>query len=205
MGHTFTRRSPANLIPACLSAAVFFAASLASAGIHTWDVREVYSNATGTIQFIELIDNGTGGAEFGVGNGSLTSGAKSHAWTNGAVTGPTNGRSYLIASATFAALPGAPVPDVIIPVAKMPFFNPAGDTITFAGGIDAWTFGAVPTDNVSSLDRVSGIGTKTPKNYAGLSASAVPSASFWAVAGLLASLTAMGAVVLRRQRTASLR
>ncbi len=207
MGHASSRR-PSALRTASFFAVVLITASSASAGIHTWDVREVFSNASGTIQYIELFDAGAGGTEFGVGNGSLTSAGQSHAWSNGLVTGPTNGRSYLIASDTFAALPGAPTPDVIIPVAKMPFFNPAGDTITFAGGVDAWAFGAVPTNGVNSLNRLSGAGANTPKNYAGTQGSVnaaappVPTASFWMTAALFTSLAAMGIVALRRYRTA---
>jgi hypothetical protein len=174
-------------------------ASIANAGIHTWDVREVYSNASGSIQYIELIDNGSGGTEFGVGNGSITSNGQTHSWTNGPVTGPTNGKSYLIASASFDAIPGTPTPDVIIPVGKLPFFNPAGDTVGFSSG-DSWTFGAVPTNGTNSLDRDSGAGARTPKNYAGLGAFSVPTASFWTTAGLIASLAAMGMIALRRYR-----
>ena len=208
MGHTFSRRRSSALLPASLSASVLFAASIASAGIHTWDVREVFSNASGTIQYVELIERQlTGGAEINVGTSSLTSAAKSHSWTNGQVAPPTATRSYLIASASFAALPNAPTPDVIIPVGKMPFFNPAGDTITFAGGIDAWTFGAVPTNGINSLDRDTGVGVNTPKNYAntqftGVNAAPppVPTASFWTTAALCASLAAIAMVALRRFR-----
>ncbi|MEZ4331610.1 MAG: hypothetical protein R3F35_07635 [Myxococcota bacterium] len=173
-------------------------AAPADAGIHTWDVREVFSDASGTIQYIELRDNGTTGSEVGVGNGSLTSGSQTHAWSNGAVTGPTNGRSYLIATPAFAALPGAPTPDVILPANKVPFFDPAGDTIAFTT-VDSWAFGAVPTDGVQSLDRVSGAGANTPKNYAGIEgnvdagAAAVPTATFWMGLLLVASLALLGA------------
>ncbi len=150
----------------------------------------------------------TGGAEINVGNSTLTTAAKSHTWANGQVAPPTATKSYLIASATFAALPNAPTPDVIIPVGMMPFFNPAGDTITFAGGIDAWTFGAVPTNGINSLDRDSGVGVNTPKNYAGASPPGgvnaapppVPTASLWTTTALFASLAAIGMVALRRYR-----
>lgn len=183
---------------------VLIAASFASAGIHTWDVREVYSNASGSIQYIELFDAGAGGNETGVGNGSLTSTGQSHNWTNGAVAPPTNGKSYLIASASFAALPGAPTPDVIIPANKVPFFNVTGDTVGFAG-VDSWTFGPVPTNGTDSLNRITGVGANTPKNYAGVQGNVdgtpapVPSASFWMAALLVSSLAAMGALLLRRR------
>ena len=191
------------------SALVLFAASIASAGIHTWDVREVYSNASGTIQYVELFDAGTGGLETGVNGGTISSGTQTHTWSSPAVAPPTNGKSYLIASATFAALPGAPTPDAIIPVGKMPFFNVAGDTVSF-GGFDSYAFGAVPTDGINSLTDGLGVGPNTPKNYAGVQGSVdgsptpVPTASFWMTAGLFASLAAMGIIALRRFRTAEL-
>jgi hypothetical protein len=189
-----------------ISAAVAFTASVATAGIHTWDVKEVFSNASGTIQYIELIERQlTGGAEVGVGSSSITSGTKSHSWSGIPIATPTAQRSFLIASQSFDDLPGSPTPDVIIPSNKMPFFNPAGDTISFNVTTDSWTFGAVPTNGQSSLDRDSGVGGNTPKNYAGTQGSVnanappVPTASFWMAAGLVSTLAALGAWALRRR------
>ncbi len=153
-----------------VGAAILGHAAAASAGIHTWDVVEVFSNAAGTIQYVELLDLGTTGVEVGVGNGAISSAAHSFSWSNGPVTVPTDGKSYLIATAGFAALPGAPLPDVIIPAANVPFFDTAGDTITFTNG-DAFAFGAVPTNGTDSLDEASGVGPNTPKNYAGVQGS----------------------------------
>jgi hypothetical protein len=140
----------------------------AQAGIHTWDVNEVFSNADGTIQFVELWEaNGTPG-ETGVGNGTITSNTQSHSFGNGAVTAPTTNKHYLIATPDFAALPGAPTPDEILPVGKVPFFNKAGDTVAF-GGFDSFAFGAVPTNGTDSLHKLTGVGVNTPTNYAGVS------------------------------------
>lgn len=154
----------------CL-AAVLLVASAANAGIHTWDVQEVFSNSDGTIQFVELIDNGTGGNELNVGNGSITTTLQGTiSWSNGPVAGPTNGRSYLIATPAFAALPGAPTPDVIVAPANVPIFDNTGDTVGF-GSFDSLTFGATPTNGIDSIDDVSGVGANTPTNYAGTSGS----------------------------------
>ena len=210
MSHSFTRGLAARLSLGLASAASLFGASVASAGIHTWRVKEVFSNASGTIQFVELIESQAAGAgaELGVAATSITSNLKSTNWSGATVTTPTGQKSFLIASATFAALPGAPTPDAIIPVGSMPFFNPAGDTITFAGGIDSWTFGAVPTNGVNSLDRATGAGTNSPKNRLGATGTVnaapapVPSVSFWMAAGLVSALCAMGAVALRRRASA---
>ncbi len=201
------KRPSSFLVSAGLFATLSLTAPVATAGIHTWDVKEVFTNASGTIQYIELIERQASGvgAETGVANSSITSNARSQSWTGVTVPAPTGQKSFLIASASFAALPGAPAPDVIIPVGSMPFFNPAGDTITFAGGIDAWTFGAVPTNGTNSLDRDSGVGTNTPKNRNGATGTVnanpapVPSASFWMAAGLVSALAAMGAFALRRR------
>ena len=189
--------------------AAFWVAAPAVAGIHTWDVREVFSNADGTVQFVELYEaNGTAG-EVGVGNGTISSTTQSHTWSNGAVASPTTNKSYLIATQSFADLPGAPTPDVIIPAGKIPFFNVAGDTVAF-GGFDSWPFGAVPTNGTDSLDRLSGVGPNSPKNYAGVTGSVdasppnptVPLASAPAVGVLLTLLTAAGFATLwlRRMR-----
>ena len=110
---------------------------------------------------------GLGGGELGVGNGSLSSSLHSITWANGLVTAPTNGKSYLIATAAFAALPGAPVPDVIIPTANVPFFDLAGDTIAF-GGFDTLIVPApVPTNGTDSYTDLIGVGPNTPKIHAG--------------------------------------
>lgn len=206
MSHAFKRRS-SSALSAGLVAAVSLTASVATAGIHTWDVKEVFSNASGTIQYVELIESQAAGvgAETGVASSSITSNSKSVNWSGVTVTTPTGQKSFLIASASFAALPGAPTPDVIIPVGSMPFFNPAGDTITFAGGIDAWVFGAVPTNGTNSLDRASGAGPNTPRNRLGATGQVnanpapVPSVSFWATVALVSTLAAMGAWTLRRR------
>ena len=182
----------------------------AVAGIHTWDVREVFSNADGSIQFVELFDAGAGGTEVGVGNGTLTSNAETYGWANGPVAQPTNGKSYLIATQSFADLSGAPAPDVILPLANIPFFNTAGDTVGFSSG-DSWAFGAVPTNGTDSLDRIAGVGANSPTNYAGATGSvdanppgpvSLPAASPLGVAMLVVLLGGGGLAIALRRRSA---
>ena len=180
------------------------------AGVHTWDVNEVFSNADGTIQFVELFEaNGTAG-ETGVGNGtvSTTTPPKSHSFGNGPVVGPTTNKTYLLATAAFAALPGAPVPDEIIPNGLLPFFfNPAGDTVKFIV-YDSWTFPAIPTDGVQSLHRLTGVGPNSPKNYAGVTnqvyagpLNPAPTAPLPLMALAVLIVLGTGAVVLKRRAT----
>ena len=183
--------------------------SNAFAGIHTWDVVEVFSNSDGTIQYIELLDRGTGGTELNVGNGSFTSGSTSYSWNNGVVAAPTNGRRYLIATPAFAALPGAPTPDVIVPPANVPMFDSAGDTVSFAG-VDSFVFGAIPTNGTDAFDDTVGIIVNSPTNYAGVTGSVViggtPSVPFGSgpmAFMLMIGLGAIGTVALRRRRMAA--
>ena len=169
-------------------------AGAASAGIHTWDVNEVFSNADGSIQFVELWEANGGATEINVGNGSITSDTQSFSFGQGQVAGPTTNKYYLLGTAGFAALDGAPTPDAIIPAGSVPFFDTTGDTVSF-GTYDSFTFGTVPTNGTDSLEKT-GITTNSPTNYAGATGSVnaapppspVPSLShpaLWLVAALL--------------------
>lgn len=194
--------------------ALLIHATGAAAGIHTWDVVEVFSNSDGTIQYVELLDRGSAnpllGSEVGIGSSSISSSLTSFSWT-GSVSPPTNTRSFLIATAAFAALPGAPVPDVIIPAANTPFFNSAGDTITFAA-VDPLTFAAVPTNGVDSLTETSPngpqvVGPNSPRNYLGASGSvnasaAVPSGSILGILLTMVLVTGVGFSSLGRRKSA---
>lgn len=167
--HSISPRPRLRTVPiAWLALAALLAhAPAALAGVHTWDVNEVFSNADGTIQFVELREaNGTAN-ETGVGNGSLSSTQQTaFSFGQGAVAAPTSNKFYLVATQSFADLPGAPVPDVIIPAGKIPFFATTGSTVSF-GAIDSWAFGAVPTNGTDSLSRLTGVGPNSPTNYAG--------------------------------------
>lgn len=142
----------------------------AVAGIHTWDVNEVFSDSTGNVQFVELFEaNGTPG-ETGVGNGTITSNTQTFNFIGGPVLAPTTNKFYLAATQAFADLPGAPAPDEIIPAGSIPFFSTGGDTVAF-GGFDSWIFGVVPTNGTDSLDRFLGVGANSPTNYLGVTGS----------------------------------
>jgi hypothetical protein len=205
-----TRANPTPL-PAVLLVALLVSLPerSAEAGIHTWDVNEVFSNADGTIQFVELWEaNGTPG-ETGVGNGTLSSDTQSFSIGAGAVAPPTTNKYYLIATPAFAALPGAPTPDALIPEGSMVFFDVSGDTVSF-GSFDSWTFGPVPTNGSDSLDRFTGPGANTPTNYAGESGSVdaapapvpLPMVSFRALLILAAAILALGAFAITRRNRA---
>ena len=52
-------------------------AGLASAGGHTWDTIEVFSDSSGQIQFVELWESGGGASEFAVPGKLMSSGLAS--------------------------------------------------------------------------------------------------------------------------------
>jgi hypothetical protein len=123
------------------------------AGSHLWRIREVFSNADGSVQFIELYEC------CGAANEIFLQGK----WVRSTATGsqfnfpanlPPNSTAneyLLLATAAFAALPGAPAPDYIIPAG---FINVNDDRLTYWMYPEA-TFdfapGALPTDGVHSL------------------------------------------------------
>ncbi len=178
------------------------------AGQHTWDVAEVFTNADGSIQFVELLERTASGsgAETGIGNGTISSDTQSYHWTNGAVTSPTGQKRYLVATAGFAALPGAPTPDVIIPPGQVPFFSSSGDSVDYSI-YDTCTFASLPSDGVTSLDCITDTtGVNSPTNYAGATGSVdaspppVPGlapAMQWVAVGLL---LLAGSSLLRSRR-----
>jgi len=187
------------------AALVWLPAGAALAGGHTWDVNEVFSDPDGEIQFIELWEADGGSGENGVGNGTISSNTQSHSFGNGPVEGDTTNKFYLIATQSFADLPGAPTPDEIIPEGTIPFFDVAGDTVAF-GGFDSWLFESVPTNGTDSLDRFTGVGANSPTNYAGQTGSVdaneslpLPLLGRGAAALLFTTVGAGGYLALRRR------
>lgn len=142
----------------------------AQAGSHTWDVNEVFSDSTGNVQFIELVEaNGTPN-ETAVPGHTMTSTANNFVIVGAALVAPTSNKFYLIGTAAFAALPGAPTPDATMPVS---FFSTlAAETVTYVPwDAMAWGAGVLPTDGTTSLNSNLTTGVNSPTNYAGASGS----------------------------------
>src|SRR5690349_17038213 len=132
-----------------LAALLALAALPVPAAFHLWTMNEVYSNADGTVQFLELTAI-TGGQQF-MSNQMLTvfptaGGQRSFTFPND-LPGDTSGRRMLIATQGFAAL-NIVTPDYVVPNG---FFAKDGGTIDFAGA-DAWVHPALPQD-LRSLNR----------------------------------------------------
>ena len=156
------------------------AATPAAAIVHLWDIVEIYSNADGSTQYIELFTDGR--SEIAMSLAFVESNANAVNIDEN-LTGSTFNHSYLLATPGFENLPGVEgvVPDFTIDPG---FFSVDGDTISFSvavGVIDTLTFGVgeLPTDGTLSLNRPFGTielmaGTNSPTNFAGMSGTLVP-------------------------------
>jgi serralysin len=140
----------------------------ARASFHYFQIREVYSNPSGTIQFIELTESI--GADFenfwqGV---TISSNTKSFTFPANLPDTDTSNRSVLLATHEFSHLSTTPLVDFEIPDN---FLSPAGDTLNF-GFADIVTFGAMPPNPLQSLNRSGGsfvAATAEPTNFSGTS------------------------------------
>ena len=152
------------LIHRFLLAALLAAAVLpAQASFHLWAISELYSNADGSVQFLELTAI-TSAQEFVAGH-TLTSssGGTRHSFTVPRdLPGDTSGRKMLFGTQGFAAL-GVVTPDFVVPNG---FFFPSGGEIDWAEGSDVWQHPAVPTDGDNSLLRGGNTASNSPTNFA---------------------------------------
>lgn len=160
-------------VPIVLTVLFLLAAASPSAfaGGHTWRVHEIFTNASGTVQFIEVWESAGTNGETGTAGHSVTSTTNSKLITAN-VAAPTAFKTLLFGTAAYDALPNSPTPDYIIPAG---FFNPAGDTIGYSG-LDTWVVpgGSIPTDGINSLTVTNHSthafvsGPNSPKNLAGV-------------------------------------
>lgn len=158
---------------AVIAAGVLFISSgLALAGSHTWVFNEIFSNASGTIQFIELRESMGGNGEIFVpGHHITTSTPPAHDFNIPPPNLPstTGFKTLLFATPACAALPGFPTPDYTLNAA--PFFSVVNDTIACTGWPNfVYGSGGLPTDGVHSRNAGGIITCNTPKNYAGVTA-----------------------------------
>jgi hypothetical protein len=149
------------------------AAAPVQAAFHLWRMTELFSNADGTIQFLELGD-GSNGEQFLAGNNltsSSTGGSHSYEFPSNLNSSATANKRFLVGTEGFAAL-GVVTPDFVVPNG---FFFQNGGTINFAG-VDTWNHAALPTDG-RSMQRSGNLVTNSPQNFAGQSGTVTLSAS----------------------------
>jgi hypothetical protein len=145
-----------------------------------WRISELFSNADGTVQFIEFQSLGSDEGQAAEGQIRSMSTGKTVTLTEN-LSGSTLNKKLLLATAAFGALPGAVAPD--FPTIPLPinFFNPNGDTITIFHHVEiaSRSFISVPTDGIRSLNYPgSTLVTNTPTNFASQTGSIDLSATF---------------------------
>jgi serralysin len=164
-------------------------AAPARANFHLWIIDEVFSNAAGSIQFIELstgasLQNALSGHFIRTQQGFAT--LQTFSLQNGLV-GETSGQHFLMATPGFKSVAGID-PDYVIPVG----FIQVGvaDTINWAN-VNAISLTGLPTDGVHSLDALGGVADNSPTNFAGEIGHVVPEPDAAAL-----GLVALGALAL---------
>ncbi len=162
------------IIRRILGCAVFGAAFSAHASFHFFQINEIYTNADGTIQFIELREaQGAFGQNFFAGN-TLSSGSgsnqKSFVFPTNLPSADTAGKSVLIGTQGFAAL-GLVAPDYTVPNGFLS--HPQGE-VNYAG-VDTVNYALLPVDGTTSINRNGVSQTNSPRNFAGQTAT-IPAA-----------------------------
>ncbi len=140
-------------------------AAPAAASFHLWFMTQLYTNASGSVQFLELTALAPEQQFVSFHSLKVSGGGVNHTYdvtTN--LPGDTSGRKFLFGTQSFAAL-GIVQPDYIVPDN---FFPIGGGTVNWAD-VDPWTYQPLPTDGVLALNRDNTTTTNAPTNFGGQS------------------------------------
>ena len=173
--------------------------STAHADFHKWEITELFSNADGSVQFIELftpddgqelLNSSPDTAQLSSTDGITTNLMAS--FPNDLPSDLTANRFFLIGTTAYAGLDGAVTPDYILPDQ---FLFTGGGTVVFAdvsGPISTVAHGALPIDGILSFNADGSTGINSPTNFAGATGSInapapvpVPTAVWLFASGLL--------------------
>ena len=174
----------------------------ALAGSHLWRFSEFYSAPGHKVQFIEMQEIGGSETETAIAGHWFATNSynQSHSELLGSnLPFGTANKKFLVGTVSYAALPGVPAPDYVVPDG---IIDPSGDTVQwwFYQGI-AIPPGVMPSDGVQSITVVDpltptySVGVNSPTNFAGetgtvVLAPFVPSLASWGT-GLAAALVAI--------------
>jgi cysteine-rich repeat protein len=148
-------------------------APAAIADFHKWEISEVFTNADGTVQFIEFFTDDPDPQHLMASEETVSIVTNSQTFVFPTdLPGPKVGNRWmLIGTPAFAALPGAPTPNYTIPAN---FFSTSSGVLieyTDEGGeIDSDSPSPLPTDGILSWNRALSL-TNSPTNYAGTTGS----------------------------------
>ena len=168
----------------------------AQAAFHLWEIREIYSDASGSVQFIEMFSpfssqQFVNGQVINVNNVGNTI---THSLTLTAnLPADSAGRALLLGTANLQSF-GGPAPDFIIPSG---FLFPAGGSISFFGA-NSGPYTAIPTDGINSRTWTGGNAINSPQNFGGQSGTVVvPEPGVIAI--LASGVIGVGCLLRRRQ------
>ena len=197
----------------CVIGLCLGACGAANATFHFNQITQLYSNADGTVQFIELTSY-AGGQEFLAGHTITSSqGATSRSFafpsnlpgdtadimSDGGYYGgmSTTYKSFVIGTQGFAAL-GVVTPDYIVPNG---FLFTANGKVSYGEGADTLSYTSLPTDGRLSLNRNGTMSVNSPTNFAGATGSVSAAAADYTGAWYNASESGWGLSVIRGPST----
>jgi len=137
---------------------------------HIFHISEAYSNADGTVQFIEFVGDADGQNLWAGHSIVSTNGIDTNTFniTANLASSATLGKSVLVATQGFADL-GFVTPDYIIPSG---FLFTSNGNVNFIGMNDGTiAYAALPTDGTQSLDHGGTVVNNSPSNFAGVTGS----------------------------------
>ena len=171
----------------------------AHAAFHLWTYQELYTNSSGSLQFIELTTGSTGQNSLaGQDNYGLSRvAATTHSFTFPTnLTGNTANHTFLIGTAGIQAA-GGPTPDYMIP---SNFLIAGGGTISITNGGASGSYTAMPTNGTQARNFVSGTNVaNSATNFAGVTGVVPEPTSIAMFASGAAILFVIG---IRRRRAA---
>jgi len=144
-------------------AAAALGAGTAGATFHLFVMTQVYSNASGTVQYV-MLQTSSAQQQFLTGHkitASQGAGSASFTFTSD-LPGNTTNKKFLVATQGFADL-HIVTPDYIVPNGFL--FLPGG-SINYAG-VDQIVYQSMPTDGSHAMDRNGNAVVPSPTNFAG--------------------------------------
>lgn len=139
-----------------------------NANFHLWQIKEIFSCANGSIQFVEMVTTFDGQHVLNGHELRATSGAQTRSFffpSNSST--PTENKSLLIATSGFGSLPGGITPDFTL-TSSLIFTNGAAGSVSLIGA-NTLSYGAgqLPLDGINSLSQGGVTGVNSPTNFAG--------------------------------------
>lgn len=147
---------------------------------HTWDINEIYSNADGSVQYIELREAAGLNNQHLLPGHAITStgpgGTKTFNFPTNLPSSATANKFLIIGTSNLVSIPGGLKPDYVFTNAG-PFLSLVGGSINFAGQ-DSVNYTNPPVDGKGAMIRsganMISVATNGPVNFSGAFNSLVP-------------------------------